>query len=113
MFSAIILKNHSLVKSEQRVSEVLEELKASQTHERAVAEASKFDKGAFEEATRRLESRVSSLEAELGRSREWYAVYSSVQVRHAHYFAALLKRTYVCRYDSEHYHAETKLTKVT
>lgn len=75
MFLAIILKSHSLVKSEQRISEVLEELKASQTRERAVTETSKIDKSVFEEATRRLESRVSSLEAELGRSREWYVVY--------------------------------------
>ena len=76
MFSAIILKIHSLVKSEQRISEVLEELNASQTREKVVTETRKVDEATFKEATRRLESRVSSLEAELRRSREWYAVRS-------------------------------------
>ena len=77
MFSAVILKNNSLVKSEQSISKVLEELNASQTHEKAVTEARKVDKATFEEATRRLEAHLSSLEAELGRSREWYAVCST------------------------------------
>lgn len=98
MFSVIILKSRSLVTSEQRISEVLEELKASQTRERAVTEASKIEKGVFEEATRRLESRVNSLEAELGRSREWYAVYS---------MSGLDMLTTLQRYPSEHTSAGT------
>jgi exonuclease VII small subunit len=73
--SAIVLTNHSLAKSEQKISEVLKELNASQTRERAVSEARKVDKAAFEEATKRLESRVSSLEAELDRSRESYVIW--------------------------------------
>lgn len=76
VFSAIILKTHSLVESERRISEVLEGLNASQAREKAVTEARKVDEATFKEATRRLESRVSSLEAELGRSREWYTVCS-------------------------------------
>jgi len=61
---------YSLAKSEEKVSEVLKELKASQTRENAISEARKVDKATFEEATKRLEGRVSSLEAELERSRE-------------------------------------------
>lgn len=72
------LINHSLAKSEQKVSEVLKELNASQTREQAVSEAGKVDKATFEEATKRLESRVSSLEVELDRSRETYVVWSTL-----------------------------------
>jgi len=61
---------------EQKNSEVLKELNATQARERAVSEASKVDKATFEEATKRLESRVSSLEAELDRSRESCVVWS-------------------------------------
>ena len=74
MFSVIVLTNHSLAKSEQKIFEVLKELDASQARERAVSEARKVDKVTFEEATKRLETRVSSLEAELERSRESYVV---------------------------------------
>ena len=76
MFLAVALTNHSLEKSVQKISEVLEELNASRTLERTVSEARKIDRATFEEATKRLESRVSSLEAELERSRESYAVRS-------------------------------------
>jgi hypothetical protein len=76
VFSAIILKSHSLVKSEQKISEVFGELNASQTREKVVIQARGVDQATFEEATRRLESRVSSLEAELERSRQWYDVCS-------------------------------------
>ena len=74
MPSTVVLTNHSLEKSEQKISEVLKELDASQTRERVVSEARRVDKATFEEATKRLESRVSSLEAELDRSRESYVV---------------------------------------
>ena len=74
MPSAAVLTTHRLGKSEQKISEVLEELNASQNRERAVSEARRVDKAAFEaafeEATKRLEGRVSGLEAELDRSRE-------------------------------------------
>jgi len=70
VFPVIVLMNHSLAKSEEKVSEVLKELNASQTRENAVSEAKKVDKATFEEATKRLEDRVGSLEAELERSRE-------------------------------------------
>jgi hypothetical protein len=66
-FSAIFLINHSLAKTEQKNSEIVKELNVA-------SEARKVDKATFEEATRRLESRVSSLEAELERSRESYVV---------------------------------------
>ena len=73
---AIVLINNSLEKSEQKTSEVLKELNASQTREMVVSEGRKVDKAAFEEVTRRLESRVNSLEAELDRARESYVVWS-------------------------------------
>ena len=60
---ATVLTSRSLEKSEQKISEVLEELNAFRNRERA-------DKAAFEKATKRLESHVSSLEAELSQSRE-------------------------------------------
>jgi hypothetical protein len=66
----IVLIDHSLEKSDQKVSEVLKELSASQAREKVVSEARKVEKASFEEATKRLETRVSSLEAELERSRE-------------------------------------------
>ena len=72
----VVLTNHSLEKSEQKISKVLEELNASQNRERAVSEARKVDKATFEEATKRLEGRVSSLEGELDRSRESYVVWA-------------------------------------
>lgn len=75
MSLAIILTNCSLEKSEQKISELLQELNASQTRERAISEAGKFDKATSDEATKRLESRVSGLEAELDRSRESYVVW--------------------------------------
>ena len=43
---------------------------------RTVSEARIVGKATFEEATKRLEGRVSSLEAELDRLRESYAVWS-------------------------------------
>lgn len=66
----MFLIDFSLAKSDQKVSEVLKELSASQAREKAVAEARKVEKATFEEVTKRLESRVSGLEAELERSRE-------------------------------------------
>ena len=63
-------------KLEQKISEVLKELNASQTFFRTISEARRVEKATFEEATKRLESRVSSLEAQLDHSRESYAVWS-------------------------------------
>ncbi|KAF9652189.1 hypothetical protein BDM02DRAFT_3109613 [Thelephora ganbajun] len=63
-------RTSSLAKLEHKISELLEDLNASQAREKGVSEARKADKATFEEATRRLESRVGSLEAELERSRE-------------------------------------------
>lgn len=68
---AIVLINRSLAKSDQKVSEVLKELNASQAREKTTSEAMNVEKATFEEVTKRLESRVNSLEAELERSREW------------------------------------------
>lgn len=73
---AIFLMNRSLAKLEQQNAEVLKELNASRTRETAVSEARKVERAAFEEATKRLENRVGSLEAELERSRDWYVVCS-------------------------------------
>lgn len=75
MVKAVVLTSHSLERSEQKVSEVLEQLSASQTRERAISETSKIDKATFEEARKLLESRVGSLQAELDRSRESYVVW--------------------------------------
>lgn len=72
----IVLISHSLSKSEQKISEVLKELNVSEMREKAVLETMKINKATFEEATKRLESRVSSLEAELDRSRESYVTQS-------------------------------------
>ena len=72
---AIVLIDHSLAKSDQKVSEVLKELSTSQAREKAASEARKVERASFEESTKRLESRVSSLEAELERSRESYVVW--------------------------------------
>lgn len=68
--SAIVIIDHSLAKSDQKVSEVLEELNASQSRENAISEASKVEKATLEEGIKRLESRVRSLEGDLERSRE-------------------------------------------
>ena len=68
--TATILINHSLAKSDQKVSELLKELGASQAREKAVSEAKKVEKATFEEVTKQLEVRVSSLGAELERSRD-------------------------------------------
>ena len=73
-FYAIPLTSYSLEKLEQKISEVLEELNGSQSREKAITETRKVDKATFEEATRRLENRVSDLEAELERSRKWCAI---------------------------------------
>lgn len=73
--SRIALTTYSLEKLEQKISEVLEELNRSQSHEKVITETMKFDKATFEEATRRLENRVSGLEAELERSREWCVIH--------------------------------------
>ena len=70
----VVLIDHSLEKSEQKVSEILEQLKASQIRENAISEAKNVDKAASKEAIKRLESRVSSLEGDLGRSRESWVV---------------------------------------
>lgn len=76
MFSVIVLIIHSLSKSEQKISEVLKELNVSETREKVVLETMKINKATFEEATKRLEGRVSSLETELIRSRESYVAQS-------------------------------------
>lgn len=74
-FPRIALTAYSLEKLEQKISEVLEELNLSQSREKAITETRKVDKATFEEATRRLEKRVSGLEAELEHSREWCVMY--------------------------------------
>lgn len=68
--------NRNLAKSEQSISEVLEELNASQNRKKADSEASKIYKATFEVATKRLENHVSSLEAEVERSKESYVTCS-------------------------------------
>ena len=72
--------DHSLLKSDEKVSEVLKELCASQARERTVSEAGKIERATFEEATKRLESRVSNLEAELERSREQWVVWPTFKL---------------------------------
>jgi len=52
MFPVIVLINHSLAKSEEKVSEVLKELNASQTRENTVSEARKVNEATFKEVTR-------------------------------------------------------------
>ena len=61
---------HSLEKLDQKFSELLKELNAAQTREQVASEARKVEKATFEEAKKRFESRVSSLEADIERSRE-------------------------------------------
>ena len=108
----IVLMNCSLAKSEQRVSEVLEELNASQTREGAVSEARKIDQAIFGEATKRLESRVSSLEAELERSRESCVAWSILVLDMLIFLQGYPSKHAFAGMNFERYYAEIKSSRL-